>query len=228
MINERAFLAQFSSATPQEMIDMVLHADADEARVLQIYLGQQQFDDIRAMGMQTRGLLLPPRSHPTATSSCCTASWAANSHSSEETTRSHIWLNIFHLHGRPVRSPPSQRRRPSALDVRASGILARYYAKQVVWLSREWNVRPFFFDWRVDIRKSADALFQSIQPVVWHRVHRCNSSPTPWEDWSAAATYFAIPTGGAKAEGLSCSALRISGPLPFHDSCLGPTTCSKP
>ena len=29
-------------------------------------------------------------------------------------------------------------------------------------LSREWNVRPFFFDWRVDIRKSADALAHNI------------------------------------------------------------------
>ena len=210
MINERAFIAQFYSATPQEMIDMVLHADADEQRVLQIYLGQQQFDDIRAMGMQTRVCLLPLRPHHRQRV-------VLHGIMGGELTQFLGGRQVANLaecaspHGRPVRSPPGQGRRPSALDVRASGILARYYAKQIVWLSQEWNVRTFFFDWRIDIRKSADALFQSIQPVVWHRNHRCISSRTPWEDWSAAATSFAIPTAGAKAEGLSCWALRTYG-----------------
>ena len=59
---------------------MVLHADADEQRVLQIYLGQQQYDDIRAMGMQTRGLRGSAGHSPAAMSWCCTASWVANCH----------------------------------------------------------------------------------------------------------------------------------------------------
>src|SRR5262249_45560849 len=50
-------------------------------------------------------------------------------------------------------------------DVRATGIYLRYYASQLVSLSNEWNVRPFFYDWRRDIRIAADELFQSI--ITW-------------------------------------------------------------
>ncbi len=162
MINERAFIAQFSSATPQEMIDMVLHADADEQRVLQIYLGQQQYDDIRAMGMQTRSAAAAPAA-PRGNVVVLHGIMGGELSQFLAGAQSQIWLNIFRLMDGQFDRLPIQDDGSSTLDVRASGILARYYAKQIVWLSQDWNVRTFFFDWRIDIRKSADALFQNIQ-----------------------------------------------------------------
>ena len=161
MINERALLAKFSSATPQEMIDMVLHADADEQRVLQIYLGQQQYDDIRAMGMQTRGLPAAP-AQPRGNVVVLHGIMGGELTLFDEDDKTQIWLSILHLLEGDFDQLPVQDDGSSALDVRASGILMRYYAKQIVWLGREWNVQPFFFDWRIDIRKSADALLESI------------------------------------------------------------------
>jgi alpha-beta hydrolase superfamily lysophospholipase len=38
----------------------------------------------------------------------------------------------------------------------------RYYASQLASLAATWDVRPFFYDWRRDIRVGADELHQSI------------------------------------------------------------------
>jgi hypothetical protein len=55
-LNERAFLAKISRSTPEELVSAVVGADAQEERVLRIYLGSDQFDDIRRIALQTRGL----------------------------------------------------------------------------------------------------------------------------------------------------------------------------
>jgi len=161
MINERVFLAKFSSATPQDMVNMVLHADTDEARALQIYLGQQQYDEIRRIGMQTRGL---PAAEIAPDHNVVVLHGIMGGELTliDGDDKDLIWLSILNLLGGAFDNLPVNDDGQSARNLRASGILARYYAKQVVWLSREWNLHPFFFDWRVDIRKSADALNQSI------------------------------------------------------------------
>src|SRR5262249_47024025 len=44
-------------------------------------------------------------------------------------------------------------------DVRPSGLFLRYYGQQVVSLRLDnWIVHPFIYDWRKDIRQSADEL----------------------------------------------------------------------
>lgn len=161
MINERAYLSRFNSATPQDMIDMLLHADADEQRVLQIYLGQQQYDDIRAIGMQTRGLAAAP-AKPRGNVVVLHGIMGGELSLFDKDDTTQIWLSILRLMDGQFDTLPVKDDGLSERDVRASGILARYYAKQIVWLGREWNVQPFFYDWRIDIRKSADALCQNI------------------------------------------------------------------
>ena len=228
MINERAFIARFNSATPQEMIDMLLHADADEQRVLQIYLGQQQYDDIRAMGMQTRGLAQRRPSHA-ATSWCCTASWAASCRCSTRTIQVADLAQYLSPDGRASSTTlPVKDDGPSERDVRASGILARYYAKQIVWLEPRVECATVFLRLahrHPQVRRRA---LSEHQQVVWQRSLRCTWWRTPWEAWSAAVTSCAIPTAGAKAEGWSCWALRTTARSPFRGCCSGPTTSSKP
>src|SRR5262245_17956062 len=51
MLNEQAFLQKVAASTPEEIRDAVLHAGVDEERVLRIYLGSGQFDEIRRLGM---------------------------------------------------------------------------------------------------------------------------------------------------------------------------------
>ena len=90
---------------------MVLHADADEQRVLQIYLGQQQYDDIRAMGMQTRGL---PAAKPRGNVVVLHGIMGGELTQFDGNDKSHIWLSIFHLLDGAIRSPHGKRRRTSA------------------------------------------------------------------------------------------------------------------
>ena len=47
-------------------------------------------------------------------------------------------------------------------DVRPSGILKRYYGELLLSLSRSWNVRAYWFDWRKDINLAADELATQI------------------------------------------------------------------
>src|SRR5260370_38697122 len=56
MDNERAYLVRVAAAQPSEFCDLVLQAGVDEQRLLRIYLGDEQFEEIRALAAQTRGL----------------------------------------------------------------------------------------------------------------------------------------------------------------------------
>lgn len=49
---ERAFLRQVAAQTPEELKETVLNADAQQERVLRIYLGAGQFDAILRMAAQ--------------------------------------------------------------------------------------------------------------------------------------------------------------------------------
>ncbi|CAN5599125.1 hypothetical protein BH20VER1_BH20VER1_10270 [soil metagenome] len=57
---------------------------------------------------------------------------------------------------------PMNRDGSSANDVRATGILKKYYGEIILRLSREWNVRTFWYDWRKDLRLLASDLNRSV------------------------------------------------------------------
>src|SRR5215203_5903630 len=51
-------------------------------------------------------------------------------------------------------------------DVRATGMLLFVYWKQILSLRRNWNVYPFWFDWRKDLNVSADELRTHIDTKI--------------------------------------------------------------
>ena len=73
-----------------------------------------------------------------------------------------IWVNYWSM----ARGHMSRLRlRPDGLDEvderysgSATAILKKYYAETLLSLSQRYRVRPFFFDWRLDIDRSADEL----------------------------------------------------------------------
>ena len=47
----------------------------------------------------------------------------------------------------------------SHFDVRATGILKKWYSEMLLDLAADrWNVQAFWFDWRLDLASIADAL----------------------------------------------------------------------
>lgn len=156
MDNERAFLARLSAATPDKLLEAARQADSDERRILRIALGEAQFDSIAALGAGPRGA---PMGNVVVLHGIMGGELTQFTSTESEL----IWVNIWHLlEGQFSRLALDKDSGLSLQDVRASGIYLRYYAHQLVSLSQNWNVRPFFFDWRRDMRVSAAALRQLI------------------------------------------------------------------
>ena len=51
-MNEREYLQKLSRSTPDEITDEILHADEQQARVLQIYFGTDQFAYLQNLARQ--------------------------------------------------------------------------------------------------------------------------------------------------------------------------------
>jgi pimeloyl-ACP methyl ester carboxylesterase len=153
-MNERDYLQDLSRATPQELADEVLHADAEQERVLRIVLGDEQFNDIRAIATRTivrGGAAKPKRGNVVVLHGIMGGELSEYGVGSP----SLIWMKILKMITGAFSKLVLDDDGNSASDVRQSGIYLRYYASLLVRLNEDWNVRPFFYDWRRDIRLAA-------------------------------------------------------------------------
>ena len=73
-----------------------------------------------------------------------------------------LWVQILRLIQGQFGKLALDAQGASEIDVRASGMYMRFYGSQLARLSQQWTVRPFYFDWRRDIRLAADELHTSI------------------------------------------------------------------
>jgi pimeloyl-ACP methyl ester carboxylesterase len=161
MTDERSFLAQLSTFSPDELARALRHGDADEQYVLRVYFGPEQYASLQRLAMQA----------PDARGAGAKLGNVIVLHGlmGGELTlfnndgQERIWVDVLHLmQGQFDRLGLDDTSGVSLRDVRATGIYMKYYAKQLVSLSQEWNVRPFFFDWRRDMRLAADDLARSV------------------------------------------------------------------
>jgi pimeloyl-ACP methyl ester carboxylesterase len=151
--NERAFIQKISAADPTELTRIIIGADAQEERILRIYLGAAQYDAIRQIALQVSAT----RGPAALLGNVIVLHGIMGGELSlfNNGGQSLIWVSVLHLLQGQFDRLPLDDHGVSIRDVRASGIFMRYYASQLVNLSRQWNVRPFFFDWRRDIRLAA-------------------------------------------------------------------------
>jgi pimeloyl-ACP methyl ester carboxylesterase len=155
--NERAFLQKISASTPEELIEAISHADTKEERLLRIYLGSEQYDAIRRMSrqMQRSGGKL---GNVVVLHGIMGGELTLFSDQSQDL----IWVQALRLLLGKFDQLTLNAEGFSERDVRPSGIYMRFYGSQLASLSQDWTVRPFFYDWRRDLRVAADELFQSI------------------------------------------------------------------
>ena len=156
-MNEREYFQQLSRSTPDEIAAAVLHADEREARVLRVYLGSDQFDRIQAIGTRS----LARGAGPVAKrGNVVVLHGIMGGELSEYGTGSPslIWVQALNLIKGQFNKLILDSEGNSSNDVRQSGIYLRYYGSLLVSLNDEWNVRPFFYDWRRDIRFAATDL----------------------------------------------------------------------
>ncbi len=78
-----------------------------------------------------------------------------------------IWLQALPLISGGVANlaldPTGERERDPGCRVQTAGILKRYYGELLMHLSQRWRVQAFAYDWRKDLRTSADELAAAIE-----------------------------------------------------------------
>lgn len=158
--NERAFLQNLSQASPDDLLQAVRGADAQEERILRIYLGDATYDQILRTAANRRAFR--------GTTEKLGNVVVLHGIMGGELTRfqngssSLVWVQALRLLQGWFDQLALNSDGFSVNDVRASGIYLRFYGSQLISLGQDWNTRPFFYDWRQDIRIAADCLYQSI------------------------------------------------------------------
>jgi pimeloyl-ACP methyl ester carboxylesterase len=73
-----------------------------------------------------------------------------------------IWIHLIRLASGQIErlrlTPDGSGEADPALQVKATDIDKRSYARAILWLRARWNVQPFAYDWRKDIDHAAHAL----------------------------------------------------------------------
>ncbi len=157
--NQRRYLARLSAAAPASLIDAIRHATPEQELALRTTLGGRQWEELASLASSEFRGPAASQGNVVLLPGIMGSELTAFDGSDPDLIWASVWRFIF---GAFTRLPLDPATGLSVHDVRPSGIMLRYYAKQIVSLSRAWNVRPFFFDWRRDIRVTAAGLHQSI------------------------------------------------------------------
>jgi pimeloyl-ACP methyl ester carboxylesterase len=153
-VNEREYIQKINASDPEDLLSSVAHADAQEEQILRIYLGDDQFEQIRSHASEARETraAAPPKGNVVVLHGIM------GGELTETDDGKLIWVQVLNLlagfFDRLGLNPDGSSQRP----ITPSGLYMRYYASLLTSLSRDWRVKPFSFDWRMDIRQSADAL----------------------------------------------------------------------
>lgn len=161
MFDERAYVARLEAAGTEELANMLARPTADEEKALRVYLGDERYRRMHGLALRrgVRRSVGGPRGNVVVIpgvmgSELTTVDRRRNPDS--------IWVRVPRLmaggldrlrlgkDGRTGYDPN--------YDVRATGILKRYYGELQLSLSESWNVRAFWFDWRKDLNLAADEL----------------------------------------------------------------------
>ncbi|MFZ1220338.1 MAG: hypothetical protein WAO00_13665, partial [Chthoniobacterales bacterium] len=158
-MNERTFLAQLESANTDELTQILRRPTAEEERVLEIYFGRERLQRLRGLALRTQQRATP-RGNVVVLHGIMGGEMTVYP---ERESAQYIWLSFPRLAIGAVgwlRMKPDLK---SEFNVQATGILKKWYSDMILELSADrWNVRAFWFDWRVDLAESARALRDQI------------------------------------------------------------------
>jgi hypothetical protein len=154
-MDERAFLTRLESANTEELSQILQRPSPDEQRLLEVYFGAARLERLRQLALSSarrgpqRGnvavlhgiaggeLTVCPRNQPSQ----------------------HVWLNLPRIAIGALGWLGMTPELKSKFDVRATGILKKWYSEMLLNLAADrWNVQAFWYDWRLDLADIADTL----------------------------------------------------------------------
>jgi pimeloyl-ACP methyl ester carboxylesterase len=167
MSNDRELIARFEAADTEELARLLVQLSAEEERTLQAYLGPENYRRMRSFalhhpivsGRRGPGGLLPSKGNVVVLHGIMGGELTSYDRGG---VAAPVWLQLWRLvtggFGWLRLDADGLKEADLTRDVRATGILKRYYGQVLLALAQNWTVRAFWFDWRKDIRASAAAL----------------------------------------------------------------------
>ncbi len=157
-MDERAFIAQVEAANTRELVHILSRPTPEEDRVLRLHLGAERYERLRQLALRSGRKRGVKKGNVVVLHGIMGGELTVF----ENDRSRHVWLNFLQLiFGRADRLK-MHGLDASDYEVRATGILKRWYGEMLLGLAQEWNVQAFWFDWRRDIAMSADALAENV------------------------------------------------------------------
>lgn len=161
MFDERAYIARLESADTEELVRMLARPTADEEKALRVYLGDGRYQRMHGQALRrgVRRAAVGPRGNVVVIPGIMGSELTSVDRGGD---LDRIWVQVLRIAaGRLDRlrlGDDGLAEHDRNHDVRATGILKRYYGELQLALSENWNVRAFWFDWRKDLDLAADEL----------------------------------------------------------------------
>ncbi|HKS27623.1 MAG TPA: CHAT domain-containing protein [Pyrinomonadaceae bacterium] len=181
MFNEKAFIAQVEAADTKELAELLRQPTREEEEALRTHLGAERYQRMHSMALRrrvsrsmahSRGQS-PERGNVVVIHGIMGGELTATD---RKGSSDQIWVKALKIMtgwlGKLRLGEDGRAEYDERYDVRASGIMKRYYGELLLSLSENWQVRAFWFDWRKDLRLAAsdleaqmDGWFKDGEPV---------------------------------------------------------------
>ncbi|MFN7921388.1 MAG: alpha/beta fold hydrolase [Bryobacteraceae bacterium] len=154
---ERDLIARVERANAAEFAEILRRLTDKEAAALRNYWGPEAFEEMRAA--------VGRRARAGAQGNVVVLHGIMGGELAEvqaDSSQRSIWLNFLRLIAGAFKDLGLNAAGTSVRDIRATGILKKYYGLQLLTLSQNWNTRAFWYDWRLDINSTADELAKRV------------------------------------------------------------------
>ncbi|HVG34689.1 MAG TPA: CHAT domain-containing protein [Pyrinomonadaceae bacterium] len=163
--DERKFIARVTKANVEELAQILSHPSADEERVLRIHLGNDRYERMHQMAVEQAGVsrdLVPFKGNVVVLHGIMGGELSILN---SPTSKDLIWLSYWRLfRGWAERLRLNDDGITGRYDISATGIMKDYYGEVLLKLRKQnWNVEAFWYDWRKDLKLSADQLNERIR-----------------------------------------------------------------
>jgi hypothetical protein len=164
MFDERAFIAKIEAAGTEELADYLRHPTIEQEKALRAHLGDQRYQRMHSMALKkhtvTRGSdNSKEKGNVVVIHGIMGGELTATDRGG---SGEQVWVKAFRIMTgwleRLRLADDGYSEYGSDYDVRATGIMKRYYGELLLSLSEKWNVRAFWFDWRKDLKVAATEL----------------------------------------------------------------------
>ena len=157
-------IRRFESAPLPELLEAVKRPTAAEAEAFVQWLGRERYEALRRRSLANAGearrtrAVRGPKPNVVVLHGIMGAELTVRKGRDEDL----VWVNLFRLGFGQISRLKMKADGTPETDSFASGMMRKYYLELLLGLAEDANVQAFWFDWRRDLKDSADRLQTSI------------------------------------------------------------------